>query len=156
MTTQTWTVEDLARIGTVETPAEDGVFNLRSPLLQQGITTDTRAKTDHLRITIKVYANGGENLMHSHNAEDHAFIVLSGQATFRIGSDDNVKIINKWEGVMLPKDTEYRFESTSDESHLVMLRVGAAIPGITPILKDLSFIPDRVELPGMFFPDDCS
>jgi mannose-6-phosphate isomerase-like protein (cupin superfamily) len=156
MATQTWTVEELAKIGTVDTPSDDGVFNLRSPLLKQGITTDTRARTDHLRITIKVYANGGENLMHSHNHEDHAFVVLSGQATFRINTEDNVKVLNKWEGVMLPKDTDYKFESTGGDGHLVMLRIGAVIPGIEPVLKDLSFIPERIELPGMYFPDDCN
>lgn len=155
MATQTWTKEDLARIGTTETPTDDGVFSLRTELLKQGITTDTRARTDHLRVTIKVYADGGENLMHSHNHEDHAFVVLSGQATFRVGTEDNVKVLNEWEGIMLPKDTEYLFTSTGPDGRLVMLRIGAAIPGIVPITKDLSFIPDRIPLEGMFFPDDC-
>jgi hypothetical protein len=141
--TQTWTKEDLARIGTTETPTDDGVFSLRTELLQQGITTDTRARTDHLRVTIKVYADGG------------AFVVLSGQATFRVGTEDNVKVLNKWEGIMLPKDTEYLFTSTGPDGRLVMLRIGAVIPGITPVTKDLSFIPDRIPLEGMFFPDDC-
>jgi mannose-6-phosphate isomerase-like protein (cupin superfamily) len=137
-----------------ETVTKDGVFDLRTPLLQQGITTDIRSKTDNLRIMVKVYANGGENLFHSHNAEDHAFVVLSGQATFNIETEDNIKVLNKYEGVMLPKDMNYKFQS-SGPGNLVMLRISARIPGETPIGKDLSFIPERIEIPGMFFPDDC-
>ena len=137
-----------------ETITKDGVFDLRTPLLQQGLTSDVRAKTDHMTITVKVYANGGENLMHSHNAQDHAFVVLSGQATFHVGSEGNVKVLDQYQGVMLPKDVEYKFQSTG-QGNLVMLRMGAPIPGMVPIEKDKSFIPERIEIPGMFFPDDC-
>jgi mannose-6-phosphate isomerase-like protein (cupin superfamily) len=122
--------------------------------LKQGLTSDVRAKTDHLSITVKVYANGGENLFHAHNAEDHAFVVLSGQATFHIESEENIKVLGKYEGIMLPKDMNYKFQSTGS-GNLVMLRMGAKIPGILSIGKDKSFIPERIEIPGMFFPDDC-
>ena len=135
------------------TETKDGVFDLRTPLLLQGITTDLRAKTDHLSVMMKVYADGGENLFHSHNAEDHAFIVLSGQATFHIETEDNVKVLNKWEGIMIPKDQNYRFESSGP--NLVMLRVAGYIPGLVPQGKDTSFIPPKIEMPDCFFPDDC-
>ena len=137
-----------------ETLTADGVFDLRTPLLTQGLTTDMRAKTDHLTVTIKVYANGGENLFHAHTAEDHAFVVLSGEATFHIDTEENVKVLHKYEGIMLPKDMSYKFQS-SGHGNLVMLRVGAKIPGLISVGKDKSFIPERIEIPGMFFPDDC-
>ena len=140
-----------------ETLTKDGVFNLRTPLLKQGLTTDHRAKTDHLIVTIKVYAEGGENLFHAHKADDHAFVVLSGQATFHTIQDgeERVRILNKYDGIMLPKDTEYKFQSSGPGGNLVMLRIGAPIPGETSVGKDKSFIPERIEIPGMFFPDDC-
>jgi mannose-6-phosphate isomerase-like protein (cupin superfamily) len=104
------------------------VFNLTTPYLTQGITSDERARTDLLRVWMKVYADGGENLMHAHVHEDHTFIVLEGEATFHIDSEDNVRVLRPNEGVLLPKGTFYRFQS-SGQGNLVMLRVGASLPG---------------------------
>ncbi len=96
-----------------ETLTKDGVFNLRTPLLKQGLTTNHRAKTDHLIVTIKVYADGGENLFHAHTADDHAFVVLSGQATFHTIQDgeERERVLNKYDGIMLPQNTEYKFQA---------------------------------------------
>jgi mannose-6-phosphate isomerase-like protein (cupin superfamily) len=102
------------------------VFNLTTPYLVQGITSDERAMSELLSVLIKVYASGGENRMHAH--EDHSFIVLEGQATFHLDSEDNVRLLKPFEGVMLPKGTYYRFESTG-QGNLVMLRIGASLPG---------------------------
>ena len=138
------------------TPDDNGFFNLRTPLLKSGITTDTRAKTEVLNVTVKVYADGGENEMHAHVGEDHAFVVLSGQATFHVGSDENCRVVNKYEGVMLPSGTEYWFQSTGP--NLVMLRVGARRPDLAAAgrgYKDYSFMPEWIPLEGVFFPDDC-
>lgn len=100
-------------------------FSLKSQLLSQGSHTTYLAQSEFLSLAVKIYASGGENKMHMHPEEDHSFIVLQGQATFRIGSDDNVKIVNKNEGVMLPAGTCYWFLSSAPEN-LVMIRVGAA------------------------------
>jgi mannose-6-phosphate isomerase-like protein (cupin superfamily) len=138
------------------TPDDNGFFNLRTPLLKSGITTDTRAKTEVLNVTIKVYADGGENEMHAHVGEDHAFVVLSGQATFHVGSNESSRVVNKYEGVMLPSGTEYWFQSTGP--NLVMLRVGARRPDLAGAgggHKDYSFMPEWLPLEGVFFPDDC-
>ena len=101
------------------------LFNLRAPLLSQGREDTTLAETDLLKLRLKVYAAGGENAMHFHQWEDHSFIVLQGQATFRIGSDDNIKVVNKFEGVMLPRQVPYWFLSSGGEN-LVMIRAGAS------------------------------
>lgn len=110
------------------TKSKATIFNLRTPYLKQGRTTDLRARTDLMTVMVKVYAEGGENGMHCHTAEDHTFIVVEGQATFRVDTDDNVKVVNKWEGIMLPKGVYYRFESTGNEN-LVLIRAGATPPG---------------------------
>jgi mannose-6-phosphate isomerase-like protein (cupin superfamily) len=103
-------------------------FNLTTPYLQQGITSDERARSDLLTVLIKVYASGGENRMHAHVYEDHSFIVLEGEATFHLDDENDARVLKPYEGVMLPKGTYYRFESTGT-GNLVMLRVGAAPPG---------------------------
>ena len=101
-------------------------FSMKTPLMAQGRMDNYVARTDLMTVTVKVYAAGGENAMHMHPYEDHAFIVLQGQATFRIDSDDNVRVVNPNEGVMLPKTVCYWFQSSAPEN-LVMLRVGAAL-----------------------------
>jgi len=105
--------------------AEAQFFNLDSPLLAQGRFDNKVARTDLLTLIVKVYASGGENALHMHPYEDHSFIVLSGEATFHIGAEDNVRVLTKYEGVMLPRGVTYWFCSSSPDN-LVMLRVGAA------------------------------
>jgi mannose-6-phosphate isomerase-like protein (cupin superfamily) len=99
------------------------VFSMRNtPLLQQGTIYDP-------------LASGGENALHSHGGEDHAFIVLQGKATFTFG-DGRTAVVGKYEGVMIPKNGLYKF--TADESeNLVMLRVGGGVRTATG-LKDLT------------------
>jgi mannose-6-phosphate isomerase-like protein (cupin superfamily) len=116
----------------IETKTTAQVFDLRTPYLQQGITSEYRAQTDLLTVLIKVYSEGGENRMHAHQQEDHSFIVLEGEATFHLGNEDGtqeqVQVVRPYEGVMLPKGAFYWFQS-SGEGNLVMLRVGASLPG---------------------------
>jgi mannose-6-phosphate isomerase-like protein (cupin superfamily) len=136
-------------------------FNLTSQLLSKGRSTDRRATTDHMTIAMKVYAEGGENGMHTHLHEDHSFIVLQGEATFHLDREENAVVARKHEGVMLPAGAQYRFESTGGEN-LVMIRVGALIAGAprARLKPDGSPIPgdsadnhhiEPVALPGAFF-----
>ena len=119
------------------------VFNLRTPYLKQGRTTDIRARTDLMTVTMKVYAEGGENGMHNHPHEDHSFIVLEGEATFHIETDENTKVVRRYEGILLPKKVNYWFQSTGDQN-LVMIRVGAYYPGERPG----RLTPDGRDIPG--------
>ena len=67
------------------------LFSMRNlPLLEQGTTYDPLATAENLWVNIKVYASGGENALHSHGGEDHAFIVLQGKATFTFGDGRTV------------------------------------------------------------------
>jgi mannose-6-phosphate isomerase-like protein (cupin superfamily) len=112
------------------------LFSMRNlPLLQQGTTYDPLATAENLWVNIKVYASGGENALHSHGGEDHAFIVLQGKATFTFG-DGRTSVVGQYEGVMIPKNGLYKF--TADESeNLVMLRVGGGVRTATG-LNDLT------------------
>ena len=98
-------------------------FSLRTPYLSDGRTTDLLSETEDLWVHVKVYAQGGENALHCHEDEDHAFVVLEGQATYW-DQDRNEKVVNKNEGIMLPKGAFYYFQSSGD-TNLVLLRVGA-------------------------------
>jgi mannose-6-phosphate isomerase-like protein (cupin superfamily) len=100
-------------------------FSLRTPLLADGRSDTTLAQTDLLRLRLKVYASGGENVMHFHPHEDHSFVVLQGEATFHVGTDDAATVLTAYHGVMIPRGVSYWFQSSATEN-LVMLRTGAA------------------------------
>ena len=94
------------------------------PVLSDGTITSSLAAVDNLWIHAKVYSEGGENALHEHPSEDHAFFVLQGRATF-MDVDEHEIVLGAYDGIMIPKGTLYRFQSGSQEN-LVMLRVGAA------------------------------
>jgi mannose-6-phosphate isomerase-like protein (cupin superfamily) len=113
------------------------LFSMRNlPLLEQGTTYDPLATAENLWVNLKVYASGGENALHSHGGEDHAFIVLQGKATFTFG-DGRTSIVGQYEGVMIPKNVLYKFEADESEN-LVMLRVGGGARKDAAGLNDLS------------------
>lgn len=138
---------------TTITESSAKIFDLRTPYLDQGRTTDVRARTDLMTVTVKVYAEGGENAMHCHPYEDHSFIVIEGQATFHLGSDGNARVANKYEGVMLPRGAFYWFESTGD-GNLVMIRTGANAPKPPADACDLSQPVGRITPDGRPIPGD--
>jgi quercetin dioxygenase-like cupin family protein len=105
------------------------VFSMRNlPLLEQGTSYDPLATAENLWAAVKVYASGGENALHAHGGEDHAFIVLQGKATFTF-ADGATKIVSTHEGVMIPKNVQYKFEADEAEN-LVLLRVGGGERGV--------------------------
>src|SRR5438093_9857244 len=106
-----------------KTRVEAQTFSLRTPLLSEGRTNQEVAGTDQLKLRVKVYAEGGENGLHAHHDEDHAFVILQGQATFH-DETEKTTVVNKNEGILLPRGSFYYFQSTGYEN-LVLLRVGA-------------------------------
>ncbi len=142
-------------------PPKAEVFSLKTPYLSEGRTTEFLARTDLMSVAIKVYSEGGENALHTHLHEDHAFIVLEGEATFwdRPG---NETVVSRYQGISLPRGAFYYFKSTGD-TNLVLLRVGAndtswhgetridpdgkPLPGHSEANKHIEGVP----VPGMFF-----
>ncbi len=117
------------------------IFRLKTQLLSKGRSDYVLADTDLMSIRIKCYAQGGENALHAHPAEDHSFIVLDGAAKF-YGKDGELAVLKRNQGIMLPKGTYYKFESCG-ETPLVLLRVGAAKerPKVSRIKTDGKPIP---------------
>jgi len=103
------------------------MFSLKTPYMKQGRVTQLVAETTNLWIHTKINAEGGENEIHKHIDEDHAFIVLEGQMSVfdELGNEMEIK---QHQGVMIPKGAYYRYLNTG-EGNLVVIRVGAGIKG---------------------------
>jgi mannose-6-phosphate isomerase-like protein (cupin superfamily) len=103
------------------------MFSLKTPYMKQGRVTQLVAETANLWIHTKINAEGGENEIHKHIDEDHAFIVLEGQMSVfdELGNEMEIK---QHQGVMIPKGAYYRYLNTG-EGNLVVIRVGAGIKG---------------------------
>jgi mannose-6-phosphate isomerase-like protein (cupin superfamily) len=91
-------------------------------LLSTGQVTEKLVVGEHLWLHSKVYSRGGENALHAHTNEDHAFFVLQGAVEFTFG-DGSTNRAEKFEGVMIPKGSMYKFEAQGGEN-LIMLRMG--------------------------------
>jgi mannose-6-phosphate isomerase-like protein (cupin superfamily) len=111
-----------------------GFFALRTALPTQGRTNLVAAATPRMNVVLKTYASGGENELHAHTNEDHAFVVLQGGATF-FGPRGERRDVVRHEGVVLPRGVVYRFTAHEGEP-LVLLRVGAVIDaGSDPLAR---------------------
>lgn len=124
-------------------PGNPSFFTIAAHLPSVGRTDTPVAASENMTILIKSYASGGENELHTHPHEDHAFILLEGEATF-YGPQNETKVVRKYGGVMLPKGVYYRFQSTGTEA-LVMIRVGCRT-------GDQEDVYARVDLNGKHFP----
>jgi mannose-6-phosphate isomerase-like protein (cupin superfamily) len=82
------------------------------------------ARTDINRATVQVISEGGENNLHSHSAQDGFWFVLAGRARFYGTDDQLIGEFGRYEGVMLPRNHAYWFESSGDEP-LQILQVEA-------------------------------
>jgi len=111
----------------VEARPKGEVVTLKTPLLSAGRTTSFIVQTDLLSVAVKVYAEGGENTLHAHTTNDHLHMVLDGQATF-YDEDGKTTVVNKYEGMFLPKGALYYFKSTGD-TNLVLMSSYAYAPG---------------------------
>src|SRR5258708_33486984 len=87
-------------------------FKMRARLLDKGRPNTLMAKTDNMWATLKVYASGGENGLHTHPNEDHTFLVLQGKARY-YDADGGHTDVGKHEGIMLPAGAYYWFEAVS-------------------------------------------
>lgn len=110
---------------TEKTTPKVTTYSMKVPLLTSGRTNQVLASTDTVEVRAKVYAQGGENALHTHLDEDHTFFVLDGQATF-YGPEEQTTVVGRYEGIMIPAGAFYRFQSTGD-TNLVLLRFGADV-----------------------------
>ena len=103
------------------------LFSLKTPYMKQGRVTQLVAETTNLWIHTKINAEGGENEIHQHLDEDHAFIVLEGQMSVFDEKGGEIEV-KQHQGVMIPKGAYYRYHNTG-AGNLVVIRVGAGVKG---------------------------
>jgi mannose-6-phosphate isomerase-like protein (cupin superfamily) len=128
-------------------------FRLKTALVSAGRTHRVIASTgtpEHaMNIAIKCYAEGGENVFHTHKGEDHTFIVLAGRAVFH-QPDTASKELGRNEGILIPAGALYKFEAVPGEP-LVMLRVGnqyKPVEGSDEVVSSDRVAPDGSQLLG--------
>ena len=156
-----------ARAQENETPKAQ-LFSLKTPYMQQGRVTQLVAETPNMRIHTKINAEGGENELHTHLAEDHSFIVLEGEMTV-FDEKGNQMVVKPYQGVLLPKGAYYRYLNTGD-GNLVVLRIGAGVPNKPKAGEPKRIRPDGreilggsdenktippIEMPGKFFAESA-
>lgn len=111
--------------GAGEPGHEPTVFRYRRPeqlKTKRGIAPLVRS--DILFGAVQVIREGGENSLHSHSAMDGFWFVLQGRARFYGAGDKLIAEISRHEGVFVPRDVPYWFESVGDEV-LELLQVEA-------------------------------
>lgn len=85
-------------------------------------------KNRHLRGAIHVIRTGGEENLHSHKTIDGFWMVLTGRARFYGDKDTVIGEFGPLEGVLVPRNNRYWFESVGVED-LELLQVLVFEPG---------------------------
>src|SRR5688572_23928243 len=122
------------------------LFSLKTPYMQQGRVSPLVAKTDNLIIHMKVNAEGGENEVHTHLNQDHAFVVLEGEMTV-FDEKGSAMVIKPHQGVLLPRGAYYRYLATG-EGNLVVLRMAAMVRDRPPVGAPTRIRTDGREIKG--------
>jgi mannose-6-phosphate isomerase-like protein (cupin superfamily) len=144
------------------------VFSLKTPYMKQGRVTQLVAETPNMWLHTKINAEGGENEIHTHLDEDHAFVVLEGQMSV-FDEKGNEMQVKQYQGVMIPTGAYYRYLNTGT-GNLVVLRIGAGINAQPQGGEEMRVRPDGralpsgsvenktlppIEIPGKFFAESA-
>ena len=105
---------------------EPQVFRYVRPDLEKKPRAITRlCMGDIMCGLVQEIKKGGETTLHSHSGMDGFYMVMAGKARFW-GEDENViGEFGPMEGVYIPRDTKYWFESASEEEPLQLLQIEA-------------------------------
>lgn len=124
--------QSLARSDSDSPSTQPQIFGLETPMVSAGTIEHVVAETDLMKVSVKIYAEGGENFLHSHLKEDHFFVVLDGKASFKDPHGAEV-VLSTYQGIMLPRGCYYMFTNVG-EKPLVLLRASAT--SVRPRVKD--------------------
>lgn len=81
-------------------------------------------QSDIIRGAVQVIREGGDNNLHSHTGMDGLWFVLKGKATFYGPGDEVIGEFGPHDGILMPRNNQYWFESSGDEE-LEILQVVA-------------------------------
>jgi len=98
-------------------------FKLETPVLTGGRSHMPLSRTDLVSVGLNYYTPGRKNTLHTHPGEDHAFVVMDGEATF-YDKENKPTPLKRGQGIMLPEGWYYWFQNTGS-GPLVLLRFSA-------------------------------
>ncbi len=135
------TEEDLKRFR----ETEPQLINLTIPLVSSGMTQRLLMGGDNSTLRVLCYApsRGEDHGLHGHVEEEHYFIVLQGAAQFH-GLKGALPLLQKNQGVFLPKGCFYEFYNPTEEP-LVVLRIGASREKLD---RGARLTPEGAPIPG--------
>ena len=81
-------------------------------------------QTDIIRGAVQIVTEGGDNNLHSHTGMDGFWMVLQGRVRFYGPGDEVPGEFGRHEGIVMPRNAQYWFESCGDED-LELLQVVA-------------------------------
>ncbi|CAE6840735.1 cupin domain-containing protein [Paraburkholderia aspalathi] len=112
------------------------IFSYITPQLERPKGIFPLCRSDILTAAVQVIKKGGENNLHSHAGMDGFWFVLKGKARFY--GEQNVLLaeLNPFQGIFIPREVSYWFESGSDEL-LELLQVEAFAKGVKNTRTDL-------------------
>lgn len=117
-------------------------FTMRGlPLLSGGAVTQPLVICENLWLSSKVYSEGGENALHTHSNDDHAFFILAGRARFFDGDGGEIEV-GPLEGILIPSGVAYRFQSVPPENLVILRMAGAEDDYYTLRARHQRFAPD--------------
>jgi mannose-6-phosphate isomerase-like protein (cupin superfamily) len=108
--------------GPIENPGEPTIFKIEKPEMKRGRHVRVLARTETMYCNVQFVREGGENKLHSHPNLDGLWFVLKGRARFYKDHEELLVELNAGEGVVIPHDYKYWFESAGDED-LELLQV---------------------------------
>lgn len=100
------------------------VFSYERPEGDHPKVLQPLVSTDILEADVQLVREGGSNTLHYHTGQDGVFVVLEGTARFYESEDEAIADLDAGEGIVIPRGTEYWFESAGSEP-LHLLHVAA-------------------------------
>ena len=100
-------------------------FSYKKPESQETAKAITSlCQTDIIRGAVQIVQQGGDNNLHSHTGMDGFWMVLRGAVRFYGPGDEVLGEFGVHEGIVMPRNAKYWFESCGDED-LELLQVVA-------------------------------
>lgn len=99
------------------------------------------AGTNSCRASVQVLREGGENNLHYHPNMDLIYMVLKGRIRFYGPEDKVLGEFGELEGILIPENSRYWFESVGDEeAHLLQI---AGFPKGVEAFKRIAVAPPK-------------
>jgi mannose-6-phosphate isomerase-like protein (cupin superfamily) len=105
------------------------VFQVRPKPQGAGRRVERLAGNDLMTVLLHVVASGGENNLHAHMAQDATWFVFQGEVTFYGEGNRIIAKLGPQEGIFIPRETPYWFQSSSQEE-LIMVRTSGRAQNI--------------------------